>query len=145
MLTIRPMTEVDIPKVVGIERSIFSIPWSEKSFEDSIRLEHTIYLVAVEPNQGIVGYCGMYRVFNEGEITNVAVDEPYRRLGVATALLNELMAEGKNLGIDTFFLEVRESNLRARQLYRKLGFENVGVRKNFYEKPLENAVIMWKR
>lgn len=143
-MNIRKMQESDLLQVAAIEKAIFSVPWSVESFRESMELEHTIYLVA-EEEQNIMGYCGMYRVFNEGEIVNVAVAEAYRRKKVALQLLEQLFIESTALKVDNFFLEVRESNQPAIQLYKKLGFAEAGIRKNFYEKPRENAIFMWKR
>lgn len=144
MITIRYMQEADIEEVAAIEESIFSMPWSADSFRDSMTLEHTIYLTA-EVDGSIAGYCGMYKFFHEGEIVNVAVASEYRKQGVAQTMLTELMRLGTESEVDTFLLEVRESNQAARSLYEKLGFTQMGVRKNFYEKPVENAIVMWKQ
>lgn len=143
-MNIRKMQESDLLQVAAIEKTVFSVPWSLESFRESMELEHTIYLVA-EENDNIMGYCGMYRVFNEGEIVNVAVAEAYRRKKVALHLLEQLFVESSVLRVDNFFLEVRESNKPAIQLYKQLGFIEAGIRKNFYEKPRENAIFMWKR
>ena len=145
MLTVRPMEAKDLCRVTAIEKETFSIPWSEKAFSDSMNLPYTIYLVAETPDAQIAGYCGLYQVFSEGEITNVAVAPAYRRQGVAGTMLTQLLEQGKHRGIESFFLEVRRSNLSARRLYEKLGFCGDGIRKNFYEKPREDAVILWKR
>ncbi|MBU9746974.1 ribosomal protein S18-alanine N-acetyltransferase [Lachnospiraceae bacterium ASD3451] len=144
MLTIRPMEAKDLKQVTAIERETFSVPWSEKAFADSMDLPYTLYLVAETPEGRIAGYCGLYQVFSEGEITNVAVAFAQRRQGVAGTMLTRLLEQGKQMGIESFFLEVRQSNLAARRLYEKLGFSGNGTRKNFYEKPREDAVIMWK-
>lgn len=143
-MIIRKMQESDLVQVASIEKANFSVPWSLESFRESIGLEHTIYLVAEEEGK-IMGYCGMYRVFNEGEIVNVAVAETYRRKKVASRLLEQLFAQSEELQVDNFFLEVRESNQPAIQLYKKFGFNEAGIRKDFYEKPRENAIFMWKR
>lgn len=143
-MIIRNMQESDLAQVAEIEKQIFSLPWSLESFRESMMLEHTIYLVAEEQGK-VMGYCGMYRVFNEGEIVNVAVANEYRRCGVAKELLERLFEESAALKVDNFFLEVRESNEPAITLYKKLGFIEAGIRKNFYEKPTENAIFMWKR
>lgn len=143
-MIIREMQESDLLQVAAIEKANFSVPWSLESFRESMELEHTIYMVA-EEQENIMGYCGMYRVFNEGEIVNVAVAEAYRRRKVASQLLEQLFAQSSELKVDNFFLEVRESNQPAIQLYKKLGFAEAGIRKNFYEKPRENAIFMWKR
>lgn len=143
-MIIRKMQESDLVQVASIEKANFSVPWSVESFRESISLEHTIYLVAEEEGN-IMGYCGMYRVFNEGEIVNVAVAEAHRRKSVASRLLEQLFTQSEELQVDNFFLEVRESNQPAIQLYKKFGFSEAGIRKDFYEKPRENAIFMWKR
>lgn len=144
MITVRKMCATDIEEVAAIEKTIFSMPWSADSFRDSLALEHTIYLTA-EVDGKIAGYCGMYKLFHEGEIVNVAVKSEYRKHGVAMAMLRELIQLGEAAEIDTFLLEVRETNRPARNLYEKLGFTQMGIRKNFYEKPVENAIVMWKQ
>ncbi|HIQ97747.1 MAG TPA: ribosomal protein S18-alanine N-acetyltransferase [Candidatus Limivivens merdigallinarum] len=144
MLTVRQMEEADLGSVARIEASIFSKPWSEEGFRDSLKLPNTVYLVA-EQDGSIAGYIGMLCVLDEGEITNVAVAEGFRRQGIGERLLSSLLQAGRKEGVDSFTLEVRESNSSARRLYRKLGFQEEGIRKNFYEKPTEDAILMWKR
>lgn len=140
---VRKMQEKDLPAVAQIEKEIFSLPWSQQGFADSIAQENTCYLVA-EISGKTAGYCGFLQVLDEADITNVAVQESYRRLGVAGMLLSRLLEEGIKRGVSAFTLEVRESNQAAINLYRKLGFEQAGIRKNFYDFPKEHAVIMWK-
>jgi ribosomal-protein-alanine N-acetyltransferase len=140
-MKIRKMTEADLAAVHEIEKSIFSMPWSEKSFCEACSRSENIYLVA-EENGEILGYAGMWQAADEGEITNVAVKETARRRGIAQALLEQLLQEGVQSGTNVFFLEVRESNTAARKLYEKLGFLQAGIRKNFYERPVEHAVVM---
>lgn len=133
----------DLPEVVEIEKEIFSIPWSLKSFQESLINKNTLYMVAVE-NEKIIGYAGMYISFEEGDISNMAVASGYRRRGIATKLLLEIIRRAYQKGVTDVTLEVRETNAGAISLYEKLGFQEVGIRKNFYEKPIENALIMWK-
>lgn len=140
---IREMLESDLSAVAQIEREIFSLPWSQQGFADSIAQENTCYLVA-QISGKIAGYCGFLQVLDEADITNVAVQESYRRQGAAEMLLGRLLEEGEKRGVRAFTLEVRESNQEAISLYRKLGFEQAGIRKNFYDFPKEDAVIMWK-
>lgn len=144
MLTVRQMEEADLGSVARIEASIFSKPWSEEGFRDSLKLPNTVYLVA-EQDGSIAGYIGMLCVLDEGEITNVAVAEGFRRQGIGERLLSSLLQAGRKEGVDSFTLEVRESNSSARRLYRKFGFQEEGIRRNFYEKPTEDAILMWKR
>ena len=139
----RLMSEGDIKQVAAIEKEIFSLPWSEKSFLDSLKNENTVYIVA-EIKDEIVAYCGAYISFEEADISNVAVKKNFRRKNVAENMLNKLFYECGKKGVSDITLEVRETNVPAISLYEKLGFEEAGIRKNFYEKPVENALIMWK-
>ena len=143
-LCIRRMSLEDIPQVERIERETFSVPWSVEAFRSSLCQKDTIYLVAEQAGE-VCGYCGLYVSLDEGEIPNVAVDRRFRRRGIARAMLGELLRQGEARGVSSFFLEVRQGNAAALGLYEGLGFEAVGVRKNFYEKPREHAVIMWKK
>lgn len=141
-LKITEMKPQDVQEVASLERKIFSQPWSEKGFLDSLGLPDTLYLV-VRDEERLVGYCGFLQSFEEADITNVAVAPEYRSRGVGRRMLKELMARGNTRGIRRYTLEVRAGNGPALHLYRSLGFESVGVRKNFYEMPREDAVIMW--
>lgn len=143
-LIIRPMQPEDLDEVCRIEVENFSQPWTKKGFLESINLKNNYYLTVLLEEK-VVGYCGMQQVLDEADITNVAVDQSYRQHGIGTFMLTKLMEAGAERGVAAFTLEVRESNMAAIALYEKLGFENCGIRKNFYEKPVENAVIMWKR
>lgn len=136
------MQEKDAAEVAAIEKQIFSMPWSEKGFLTSLQSGDTLYLVARRENR-IVGYCGLLQSFEEADITNVAVAPEERGKGIAFSMLTRLMTLGKERGIERFTLEVRSGNASAIHLYEKLGFVSVGVRKNFYDKPKEDAVIMW--
>jgi len=144
MLVIREMTWNDLDTVSVLENEIFSVPWSKGGFAEALARPDTLYLVAAI-NGRLVGYCGYLQVLDEADITNVAVEKYYRGQGVAIRMLNSLLNYGKQQGIRAFTLEVRKSNKAAIHLYEKLGFIAAGMRKNFYEKPTEDAVIMWKR
>ena len=143
-IIVRKMQPEDLLQVCEIEKDNFSLPWSEKSFLESMERQDTLFLVALDREE-VAGYLGCYCVAGEGEITNVAVKSSYRRQGVGGKLLETLYEEAKALHTQEFFLEVRESNEAAIGLYSRQGFVKEGVRKNFYEQPVENAVIMWKR
>ena len=142
-MTIEPMTVDDIAQVAEIERQIFSIPWSEKAFRDSMESDNTIYIVAKE-NDNVAGYAGMYLSFEEGNITNVAVNPLSRRKGIGEKIVRDILNRAYEKGVRDVFLEVRETNSVAIALYEKIGFKEEGIRKNFYDKPRENALIMWK-
>lgn len=143
-IRVRDMQKEDIPAVCEIERQSFSLPWSAQAFEESLALPHGIFLVAECQGQ-IAGYIGMYQVLEEGDITNIAVLPQYRREGVGTHLLRAMIQKAVDREIQDITLEVRESNEPAIRLYTAFGFESVGIRKGFYDKPRENAIVMWKR
>ena len=140
---IRQMEKKDIEQVVRIEKEIFSIPWSAHSFEDAAMTKENIYLVC-ECNGVIAGYCGLWTVLGEGNITNMAVDKEYRKKGIGEALMKEMEKRGRQKDVDIFFLEVRQSNAAARRLYDKMGYKEIGTRKRFYERPVEDAIVMSK-
>lgn len=142
MIQIRRMAAKDVPAVVRIEQEIFSEPWSADSFRKGIEAQSDIYLVAEEDGE-ILGYCGLWGVIDEGQITNVAVAPQHRRRGVAEMMLRELMQQAAEARYTEFTLEVRVSNAPAIALYHKLGFHDEGIRKDFYSKPREDAIIMW--
>ena len=141
-IIIRKMQPEDLAEVCKIEKDNFSLPWSEKSFLESMEREDTVFLVALE-DEDVAGYIGCYCIAGAGEITNVAVKASHRRKGIGGKLLQKLYEEGAALDAQEYFLEVRESNEAAIGLYLRQGFVKEGIRKNFYEKPVENAVIMW--
>lgn len=141
---IRKMIKTDIAEVVLIERECFSVPWSEQAFCDALELDNAYYYVACVDDK-IVGYCGAYGVLDEGDINQVAVTSAFRKRGIAEQLVSSMIDDLEKAGYIYITLEVRKSNVAAISLYEKLGFANEGIRKNFYEKPTEDAVIMWKR
>lgn len=140
-MMIREMQEPDIAAVSALEAQIFSMPWSAGGFADTIHREDVIFLVAYEQEK-LLGYVGIYCSVDEGEITNVAVAPAARRRGVARALLTELKRQLTDRGVLRTVLEVRVSNEPAIRLYEQMGFTILGTRKNFYEKPVEDAYIM---
>lgn len=142
-LIIRQMEEQDLTQVCAIEEETFSMPWSRKSFQDTLSYCHTLYLTA-ELDGEIAGYCGCYQSLEEAEITNIAVRRQLRGYGIGRRLLEELMRIGKERGAFAYTLEVRVSNKAAIHLYESLGFVSFGIRRNFYEKPKEDALIMWR-
>ncbi|CUH93689.1 ribosomal protein S18-alanine N-acetyltransferase [Herbinix luporum] len=142
-MLIRDMSKADLEEVYQIEKESFQDPWSKNSFIEAISNKNNIYLVAIVDGL-IAGYCGCYGVAGEGYIYNVAVGKNYRRQGIGFRLLQDLIEAAKSRGIESLTLEVRKSNLPAIKLYKKLGFVEAGIRKDFYTKPLEDAIIMWK-
>ena len=142
-MQIRPMTKEDCVQVAAIEATSFSLPWSLKAFTETVEKENFRYFVAEEEGE-IIGYCGFLFVLDEAEIPNVCVKSSARKRGVGKQMMSVLMEEAKKLGMAVLYLELRESNTPARALYKSLGFEENGIRKNFYEHPVEHAVLMSK-
>lgn len=131
----------DSSAIEEIEKECFAIPWSEKSIKESMELENYIFLKAVVDDK-VVGYVGLYIAVDEGDITNIAVCSEYRGKGIGGKLLSELLEECRKRELYSVNLEVRQGNEVAIKLYKKNGFKDIGIRKNFYQKPIENAVLM---
>jgi ribosomal-protein-alanine N-acetyltransferase len=135
------MEEEDVPAVAAIERNSFSLPWSDTSFLNEIRKEHGISRVAVVGDT-VVGYVSAESVLDEGHILNLGVHPEYKKRGIATALVENILEELKLRACRFLYLEVRASNFVAKKLYQGFGFSVVGRRKNYYVAPNEDAVIM---
>lgn len=146
-LVISPMYREDLPEVLAIEVVSFALPWTEEMFETDLnRRDLSEALVARLPDAGtpppIGGYICAWVVGEELHINNLAVSPRWRRRGVAGALLKAVLERGRERGADCALLEVRASNVGAQALYRRHGFEPAGIRKRYYEHPIEDAVIM---
>ncbi|MBQ1815684.1 MAG: ribosomal protein S18-alanine N-acetyltransferase [Ruminococcus sp.] len=142
-MKLEKMTSAHIDGVCKIEEACFAHPWSRQSVESELANENSVFIVAVE-GEKVIGYIGMSVVIDEGYIFNVAVNADFRRKGVGTALINELVTYGKKNNLCFITLEVRESNQAAISLYSDFGFIRVGERKNYYSDPAENAILMTK-
>ena len=140
MTAIRPMTEIDLPDVIAIERATFSTPWTEGVFRDELAAPSRTYLVAEEADQ-LVGYVGIMSVGGDTHITTVAVASDSSGRGIGTRLVLAGVEAGLAAGGRSLTLEVRSSNRRAQDLYRRFGMGPVGVRKHYYRD--EDAIIMW--
>lgn len=143
-MIIRQLMPADVEAVSRIEQETFSMPWKPQDFLEMIEADYAYYYVAEEEGE-IAGCCGIRNMAGEGEITNVAVAEKFRRRGIGRALMEYMLKEASRLGMESATLEVRISNTPAICLYESLGFRAEGVRPGFYEKPNEDALIMWKR
>ena len=135
-------SEKDAHDISLLEAECFSVPWTKENIVESIN-SATVFYVA-KFNDKTVGYLGMQNAMGDGYITNVAVTNEFRKKGVATALLSSLFDYAIKNSMNFISLEVRKSNTAAISLYQKLGFIEVGTRKNFYTAPKEDAVIMTK-
>ena len=144
MLLTREMKADDVEIVSKIESEVFSMPWSAKDFLEMVEADYAYYYVA-EVDGEIAGCCGIRNIAGEGEITNVVVAPPYRKKGIALKMMEYMLERAVEVGIGDCTLEVRVSNQPAIRLYERLGFKGEGVRPHFYDKPDEDALIMWKR
>lgn len=127
-----------IKAVADIESACFSSPWDEAALEAELKNDCSHLYVAIDKNKA-AGYAAVYCVCGEADIARVAVPPEYRRQGIATRLLLKCFEDNK---ANCVFLDVRESNIAAISLYKSLGFEQIGVRKNYYSDPTENAILM---
>lgn len=143
MPAVRSITENDIKAVAMIEAEVFSDAWTSKSILETMQQKQAFILVAEKENQ-IWGYCIVYYVLDEGEIARIAVNPVCRRQGVGRNILEAVREACLEKGVTRLLLDVRESNQTAREFYTDFGFQEDGIRKNFYEMPKEHAVLMSK-
>ena len=142
-MTILPMNESHVTQVAALEQVCFSDPCSEKSVASELTNGLSLWLVAME-GEALAGYVGSQSVLGESDMMNVAVDPAFRRRGIARALVTSLVEELAKAGNHSLTLEVRASNTPAIGLYEKLGFRQIGRRKNYYRNPREDALILRK-
>lgn len=141
MITIRQAQTEDAVCLAKLEQIVFSDAWSETALVETLRQDRAYIFLAEEKNE-VVGWLTFYSVLDEGEIARIAVIPSKRNAGVAGQLLEHLQKHCVESGIGTIFLEVRASNLPARTCYRKHGFLEDGIRKQYYSNPEEDAVLM---
>lgn len=141
MLIIDDMKEEDISGVCLVEEECFSIPWSYNAFLEELPNENAVTLIAIDDME-IVGFVNARFLLGEGSINNIAVTKQKRRHHVGDSLMKLLIKRAAENGVASLTLEVRESNSEAIAFYQNYGFLKVGERKNFYDKPQENAVLM---
>jgi len=142
-LQIRRMTLQDVDSVMAVERRSFTAPWSRQAFmTELIDNQFARYIVAVYDGR-LVGYAGVWLIIDEGHVTNVAVDPDFRGLHLGESLMRALVSICLANSATRMTLEVRVSNVNAKHLYEKLGFESVGLRKGYYTDNNEDAMIMW--
>lgn len=141
---IRDMTEVDIEDVLEIEKTSFSSPWSKDAFTLEITKNTLAKYIVAEMDNKVVAYGGIWFIIDEGHITNIAVHEKYRGLGISNKIVEGLIDLCIDRSIRAMTLEVRKSNEIAKSLYKKYGFEECGIRPGYYADDKEDAIIMWK-
>ena len=140
-MEILKMNESHVEAIAELEKICFQDPWSVNSIASELSNRLSTWLVAIE-NGAVCGYVGSQSVLDSADMMNIAVHPEYRNRGIACALVSELIALLKNQNVISLMLEVRVSNESAINLYKKLGFEELGIRKKFYEHPVEDAIIM---
>lgn len=143
-MTITPMTSDHVAQVAEVEKLCFSTPWSEASVAAELNNDLSFWLVALDADT-VVGYAGSQTVCGETDMMNIAVHPDYRRRGIAEKLILALVDGLKERQSRCLTLEVRQSNEPAKTLYKKLGFAQVGIRKNYYRNPKEDACILQMR
>ena len=143
MMKITEMKERHVAQVAQLEALCFADPWSETSIASELRNDLAFWLVA-EEDGAVVGYIGSQTVFPESDMMNVAVHPDHRRKGIGAILVEALITHLRNMDCENLTLEVRASNESAILLYEKLGFAQIGLRKNYYRNPKEDALIMRK-
>ena len=140
--TIGAATVHDLGPVAAIERATFSDPWSLRSFREALDSASVYFACARSDAGSVVGYVVAWFVADQGEIANIAVAPDERGRGVGRALLDAALGEAAARGISAVYLEVRDSNQRARELYASRGFEEVGRRRRYYRRPVEDAIVL---
>ena len=144
MVQYRRMTIDDVQAVHKIELASFPTPWTLDSFYyEMTENQYAHYLVAEDENGEIIGFCGIWLVIDAAQITNVAVVQSVRGQGIGETLMREAMRVAKEANMDVMSLEVRVTNTVAQNLYRKLGFQDGGLRKGYYTDNQEDALVMW--
>lgn len=142
-IEVRPMCIEDLKDIMIVERLCFSIPWSESAFIEEITKNKFAIYFSAHINGKAVGYCGMWKVCDEGHITNVAVHPEYRKNGIGSLLVEALISKAREVNVERMTLEVRKNNIWAQLLYKKYGFQVEGIRKGYYADNGEDALIMW--
>ncbi|WP_144555471.1 ribosomal protein S18-alanine N-acetyltransferase [Bacillus sp. X1(2014)] len=139
----RNMREEDIDQILEVEHASFTTPWSREAFYNELHNNRFAVYIVLEENNKILGYCGAWIVIDEAHVTNVAILPEFRGRKLGEAILRKMMSVAREMGAKSMTLEVRVSNHVAQSLYRKLGFQNGGIRKNYYSDNQEDGLVMW--
>jgi len=144
-LFIEPLTLADVNDVLALEEAAFTNPWTRAMYLAELDNKEVSYcFLARDVNHQAVGFCSFWRVLDELHINNLAVLPDLRRTGIGSTLLAFVLQKGIELGAKRATLEVRRSNDAARALYDRFGFSVAGVRTNYYSKPVEDALVLWR-
>jgi ribosomal-protein-alanine N-acetyltransferase len=141
-MSVEPMTLDDIPAVHRIERASFPVPWPDYAFRQEIESNRLAHYLVVRAGGQIVGYAGMWMMVDEAHVTTFAVLPDWRRRGIGGRLMLAMVRLAGDLGARVATLEVRLSNVAARELYQRFGFRPVGIRPRYYSDNAEDALIM---
>ncbi|SFM32937.1 ribosomal protein S18-alanine N-acetyltransferase [Salibacterium qingdaonense] len=140
---IRFMEERDLEGILKVEHDAFQMPWTKYAFFNELMNNQFAHYLVVEWGSDIIGYCGVWIIIDEAHITNIAIHSAYRGYKLGELLMKNVLDMAHAYGAVTMTLEVRVSNLIAQSLYKKLGFQPGGIRKNYYVDNKEDALVMW--
>jgi ribosomal-protein-alanine N-acetyltransferase len=144
-IRVRPMVEADVERVGAIEAASFTTPWRAATFRTLLDRPGAVLRVLEVPPMAVGGYAVLWCIQDQGELANIAVAPQLRDLGLGSYLLDRMTEEAGGRGVESLYLEVRVSNARARAMYTSRGFQEIGVRRDYYEKPREDARVLLKR
>lgn len=133
----------DLDGVLEIEQLSFTNPWTREMYERELEHSRVSRVYVLRENGRILGFCSLWLILDELHINNLAIHPEGRGRGLGSVLLKRVLEEGAREGAKRATLEVRRSNEPARRLYRRMGFEMVGTRRNYYTSPVEDALILW--
>lgn len=140
-IEIRELRREDIDAVVAIETEAFTTPWQAETFEGLMDRDG-VELIVMADAGAVIGYAVLWCILDQGELANLALTTSRRGAGLGAHLLRHVLALAGSRGIEKLFLEVRASNRPAIELYHRFGFEDVGIRRRYYERPVEDARVM---
>lgn len=142
---VRPMRAEDLDRVIAIETASFTTPWRLATFRTLLARSGAVLRVLEVPGAPVAGYAVLWCILDQGELANIAIAPELRDRGLGAFLLDRMVREARERGVESLYLEVRVSNFRARALYGSRGFQEIGIRRDYYEKPREDARILVKR
>jgi len=140
---IRVMTVDDLDQVMLLELACFSVPWTREAFYKELTENTLAHYIVIEEDDQIIGYGGVWYIMDEGHITNVAIHPEHRKRGLGKILVDAMKKRAKESHLELMTLEVRVSNIAAITLYKRMGFDEAGIRPKYYTDNQEDALIMW--
>ncbi|MFA5105005.1 MAG: ribosomal protein S18-alanine N-acetyltransferase [Candidatus Margulisiibacteriota bacterium] len=140
-MNFEPAVLENIDEMLKIEKKSFASHWNRQTFFDELSAENGYYIV-IKDNDRIMGYSGFRYVLDEAHITTLAVHHKFRKKGIGSKLIEQLIKDAKARGLKKLFLEVRQSNMPAQKIYKRLGFKVLDRRREYYQHPVEDALVM---